>query len=69
MESTNLQAQQNTKYEELQVELVNETTKVEKEYNAKLEATKERLAEWTSIVGRELVGQWDDGWAREWSGA
>ena len=41
--ATNLQTQQREEIERLKVKLVEQTTNVEKEYNAKLEVSKERL--------------------------
>ena len=53
----NLKAQLTVEFENLKVALANKTVNIEKESNAKLEALKERLAEWTSVVRRELVGK------------
>ena len=50
VKATDLQTQQSTEIERLNVALTAETTKVEKEYNAKLEVSKERLVDCKSIV-------------------
>ena len=60
VQAKTLQTQQSTEIDRLKVALVKETTNVEKEYNAKLEVSKERLMERDSIVGREVVDQWDN---------
>ena len=55
IEAKNLQAQQSAEIARLTVALANETVNVETECNAKLEASKERLTEWSSLVGLGLV--------------
>ena len=57
VKATNLQTQQSAEIEKLKVTLAEETANVEREYNAKLEASKERLIVWNSLVARKLVGQ------------
>ena len=55
-EAKKLQAQQSAEIEKLKEALARETANVETERNAKWEASKERLTEWISMEGRELVG-------------
>ena len=65
VEAKNLQAQQSSEIERLKVALANETANVQNAHtvsrDAKLEAFKERLTEWNSVTGRELVDQRDNG--------
>ena len=56
-ESNKLQAKQSAEIEKLKKKLETETANVEAERNAKWEASKERLTEWISMEGRELVPQ------------
>ena len=57
MTATNLQTQQREEIERLKVKLVEQTTNVEKELNAKLEASKERLKECSRMFGREVASE------------
>ena len=57
VKATNLNAQRIEEIQKLKVMLAKETANVEREYNAKLEASKERLIVWNSLVARKLVGQ------------
>ena len=52
-----LQTKQSTEIQTLQTKLVKEATNVEREYNAKLEALKERLMGGCTMVVWKLVGK------------